>query len=93
MVKLSSFEKELLEALKGVATVNTLVGSTTTFGRKHPEKQANNLYQSLDNIRRKFRKAQAFVGLIHAYRGQGPVLNARLTIKVAQKEPDQGEEE
>ena len=87
MVKLSETEKDLLEALKGVATVKTLAGnSQLPFARKYPNMTSNSLYQCLNNIRKKFKEAQSFIGLIHAYRGQSPLLKKLLTIRVPQKE-------
>lgn len=92
MVKLSKFEKDLLESMKGASTIKTVVNSDHWFGRKYPDKTTDNCYQAIANIKKKFVEAQAYVGLIHAYRGLSPLLKKRLTIRVPQKEEESGEE-
>lgn len=94
MVKLSEFEKDILDELKTASNVKTIVGNTDTrFCRKYPDVKYGNVTQALNNIKEKFKEAQSFIGLIHSYRGLSPILKKVLTIRVAQKEETFEDEE
>ncbi len=93
MVKLSLFEKALLDAMIETSTVKN---AQTLLARKgFPDKQVRNCYQALHNIKKKFRESQKYVGLIYSYRGRSDLLKKRLVLRAPIKdiELEQPEEE